>query len=448
MSLCDCRGVPVSTNNRTSLERLETAVELLHGYAGDPLSVIDRALAEDPGFVMGYCFRAALYLVSADRRVDPDLKASVAAAESLAGSANDRERQHIVALRIWLDGDWRLAASHYGRILLDYPQDSLALHIAHTIDYFLGDLDLLRDRIASVLPDWDPNVPGHGYLLGMYAFGLEETGRFQQAEKSAREALEINSRDVWALHALAHVFEATGRPSEGSLYMNARSDDWSSDNALAVHNWWHVALYHLDLRDIDQVLVLYDSHIRASQSTVLFDLVDASALLWRLYLCDANLEHRFAEVSQAWQSATKPGLYAFNSVHAMMSFAATNNAYAAELLTAMLEAQSVATTSDAEMIRAVALPACLGIHALAKGDYGTAVDRLERACALQQRLGGSNAQRDVLKLSLIEAALRGGQRNLARALTAERSAMKSGSKHNEYLRNRVTRRGDEGSSAI
>jgi tetratricopeptide (TPR) repeat protein len=448
MSLCDCRGIPVSTKNRSSLERLETAVELLHGYAGDPLSVIDRALAEDPGFVMGHCFRAALYLVSADRRVDPDLKASVAAAQSLAGSANDRERQHIVALRTWLDGDWRLAAFHYGRILLDYPRDSLALQIAHTIDYFIGDLDLLRDRIARALPDWDPNLPGHGYLLGMHAFGLEETGHFQQAEESAGQALEINPRDVWALHALAHVFEATGRPSEGSVYLNARRNDWSFDNVLAVHNWWHLALYHLDLREIDQVLALYDSHIRASQSGVLFDLVDASALLWRLYLCDANLGNRYAEVSQAWQSAMNPGLYAFNAVHAMMSFAATNNADAAELLTAMLEAQSVAMTSDAEMIRAVALPACLGIHALAQGEYGTAVDRLERACALQQRLGGSNAQRDVLKLTLIEAALRGDQRNLARALTAERLALKSGSRHNEYLRNRAMRTDNKRSSAI
>jgi hypothetical protein len=43
------------------------------------------------------------------------------------------------------------------------------------------------------------------------------------------------------------------------------------------------------------------------------------------------------------------------------------------------------------------------------------------------RFGGSHAQRDVISLTLIEAALRDGQSNLARHFIAERTVQKPGS---------------------
>jgi Flp pilus assembly protein TadD len=49
---------------------------------------------------------------------------------------------------------------------------------------------------------------------------------------------------------------------------------------------------------------------------------------------------------------------------------------------------------------------------------------------MAHRFGGSHAQRDVLSLTLIEAALRSGQGRLARALMAERTALKPTSPDN------------------
>lgn len=49
--------------------------------------------------------------------------------------------------------------------------------------------------------------------------------------------------------------------------------------------------------------------------------------------------------------------------------------------------------------------------------------RRVRSCA--GRFGGSYAQRDVLDLTLSEAALHGNDRNLARALAAERLTAKN-----------------------
>jgi hypothetical protein len=91
------------------------------------------------------------------------------------------------------------------------------------IDFFLGDSIMLRDRPAQVLPHWNNGVPGFGYLLGMYAFGLEETANYSRAEDIGRHALALNPRDPWAVHAVQHVFEMQGRVHDGMQWFQATS---------------------------------------------------------------------------------------------------------------------------------------------------------------------------------------------------------------------------------
>src|SRR5688572_5073782 len=99
MSLHDTRGVPVSTTSRASLARYEEASELFHGYFGDPLAVIDAALAEDPHFIMGHCLRAGMLITAGEKALVPMIKESNDAAAALSHQANDRERRHIAAAR-------------------------------------------------------------------------------------------------------------------------------------------------------------------------------------------------------------------------------------------------------------------------------------------------------------------------------------------------------------
>ena len=320
MSQRDSRGLVLSTNNPNSLARYEQALDLIHGYYMDPTAVLDAALAEEPDFVAAHCMRAGYAILFGDSAAQPQLREAVKAGEDLVGIANDRERRHIAAARAWLDGEFELGSRRYGEILEDYPRDSLALQVAHVGDFFLGQSSLLRDRIAQVLPYWDASVPGYGYLLGMHAFGLEECAEYGRAEASGRRALEINARDPWAVHAVAHVMEMQGRHAEGIEWLNSRSEDWSQNNAFAVHNWWHLALYHLDLGDHTRVLELYDSQVRAQPSPYSLDMVDATAMLWRLDLRGVDIGERWQELANSWERTLEDGFYAFNDVHAMMSF--------------------------------------------------------------------------------------------------------------------------------
>src|ERR1700754_3474481 len=192
MSLIDSRGVPVSGSNRSSLQHYERALDLSLGSFLYPLATIQGALDADPGFASGHCLRAGLMVMASDRSVLPLLAESIEAVEALGRGANDRERAHVAAARTWLEGDMAGAVQRYGDILLKYPHDLLALQVAHVGDFFLGASSMLRDRIAQVLPCWDAPQLGYGYVLGMFAFGLEEMASYSRAEDVGRRALDVN----------------------------------------------------------------------------------------------------------------------------------------------------------------------------------------------------------------------------------------------------------------
>src|SRR5512144_528473 len=137
-------------------------------------------------------------------------------------------------------------------------------------------------------------------VLGMHAFGLEETGDYARAERQGRKGVELEPRDGWAQHAVAHVMEMQGRQREGIAWMRAEPQAWAHDSFFGVHNWWHLALYHLDLDEIDEVLALFDGPIFGKRSTVVLDLIDASALLWRLDLRGIDVGNRWGSVADLW----------------------------------------------------------------------------------------------------------------------------------------------------
>ena len=85
------------------------------------------------------------------------------------------------------------------------------------------------------------------------------------------------------------------------------------------------------------------------------------------------------------------------------------------------------------MVGEVGLPVCHAIAAFGRADYDAAIDLLQPVRLIAHRFGGSHAQRDVLGLTLVEAALRGGRGRLARALAAERTALKPTSPFNWRL---------------
>jgi tetratricopeptide (TPR) repeat protein len=431
--LTDARGCPTSAPSSVSLQQYEQALELSASYQLDPLATIQKAIDTDPTFAMGHALRAGLAVMATDRGAVPMLQESVEAIEALGRRAVDRERAHAAAARAWLEGDFAGAIHRYGDILLDYPQDLLALQVAHVGDFFLGASSMLRDRVAQVLPTWDSSMPGYGYVLGMYAFGLEETALYSRAEDIGRRALDTNRRDAWAVHAVTHVMEMQGRLRDGIEWLTTRENDWSVNNGFAFHNWWHLALFNLESGNYARVLELYDQRIRATASEIPLEMIDATALLWRLELRSASVGDRWQKLAASWEPLAEHSYYAFNDAHAVMAFAAAGRSELVQRTIAAMERKAAGSDTNAMMTRDVGLPLARAVAAFAAGRYGDTIALLQPIRTIANRFGGSHAQRDLIHLTLVEASLRARHNRLARALIAERTQLKPSSPFNWQL---------------
>ena len=422
MSTKDYLDHTLSGANARSVDHFETACHQLRCYVGDPAAAAQAALRASPGMTMGHVLMAWLHLLGTESLALPAARKALAAARALP--ANEREAAHCQAIEHVVAGRWHAAGLVLEDLSIRYPRDALALQAGHSIDFFVGDSRMLRDRIARALPAWRPSIPGYHALLGMHAFGLEETGDYAQAERQGRAAIELERRDTWAWHAVAHVHEMRNQPKEGLAWMTSDTDAWSRDSFFAVHNWWHMAVYHLELGETEEALRLFDGPIYGTPSNVVLNLIDASALLWRLALRGVDVGDRFGAVAELWAPIAGAGNYAFNDLHAMMTFVGAGRAKEQQ---AVLDAQRTALASDgdnAEFTREVGHAATRAIQAFGQGRFAECVELLRPIRHSAHRFGGSHAQRDLLDQTLIEASRRGGFDALAAALINERVAVR------------------------
>ncbi|MCE8033186.1 MAG: tetratricopeptide repeat protein [Halomonas sp.] len=418
----DRQGNALPGATAEAAELYARALEAFNLYRGDPVALLAQALEAAPDFSMARLFRAYLYALSTEPEATAAARADLVAAK--ASRLSEQEASHVVALEHLLAGEWSAAGCALDRHNMRYPHDLLALQAGHLADFYRANARDLRDRIARVLPKWSPDLPGYPIVLGMYAFGLEESGAYARAEETGRQALAMQQLDCWAHHAVAHVMEMQGRAEDGIGWMIAREPHWSGDdNFFQVHNWWHLALCRLDLGQDKEALALYDGPIRQGTSTMALDMVDASALLWRLQLTGQDVGTRWQELATAWDLHADGRLYPFNDWHAVMAYLGAGRNDQVERLLAALKADDAGREASA-WARQIGLPLVEGFTAFWREDYEKAVERLHPVRFIANAFGGSHAQRDIIDWTLTEAALRGGYRDVAEGLAHERLAAK------------------------
>jgi len=120
----------------------------------------------------------------------------------------------------------------------------------------------------------------------MYAFGLVETNRFDEAEETAKLGLSLNPKDGWATHALTHVYEMTGQFDKGMELLGKTVEDWETCNYLSTHTYWHWGIFNVEINEPEAALEIFESKICPStvRSGMMLDFVDAASLLYRLQL--------------------------------------------------------------------------------------------------------------------------------------------------------------------
>jgi tetratricopeptide (TPR) repeat protein len=420
-------GLTITTTSQDAVDAYDNLIDYFFRYSRETGAVLQQVLDIDPDMVLAHCIQGYFLNLMANAGAREQAQQALASARAGAAEATPRERLHVAALEAWCAGNIDGVIAAWETLLLESPRDIIVLKLLQSAHFYRGDSANIRDCIARVLPAWDEGVPNYSHVLGMRAFGLEESGDYPAAEAAGKRAIEMNPRDPWAVHAVAHVMEMQDRHKEGVAWMEGLEQHWDAANNFRFHLWWHRSLFHLDREEYDTVLDFYDNRIRKEKTDEIRDIANAVAMLLRLEFRGVDVGGRWAELSERSVTRIDEHLMPFHDTHFLLALACGGRPdVAAKMVESMRAYVATSKASAVPVVREVCIPLAEALIAYSAGDYGRAVDLLTPIRCEIQRIGGSHAQRDLFAELLVEAALKAGRFALARALLAERSALQPG----------------------
>jgi len=127
--------------------------------------------------------------------------------------------------------------------------------------------------------------------------------------------VERNPADLWAVHAVAHVMEMQDRRREGIAWVRESEPRLAECNNFGYHLWWHLALFHLELEEVESVLQLYDERMRVDLSDEYLDICNATSMLWRLEERGVDVGDRWNELAERCEARTSEHQMVFPDVH-------------------------------------------------------------------------------------------------------------------------------------
>jgi len=375
----------------SAAEAFGRALDQLLRATGDPLVEIEPVLNEHPTFAMGHLLRAAIAILAKDASALPLLAASLSAAARAGGSLTEHERRHVAAARAWLSGEPGLAAERYACIVRAAPRDLLALRLAQSCYFFVGQTTALRDVVDLAAPGWS-RMPGFQYLLAMTAFGYAENGHTEWAETLGRRAVEIEPEFPFAIHAVAHALYQRRDHAGGKLWMRQHEAQWLTVGRMGAHNAWHLAQFELESGEPARALTALDQRLVPSASMSASSAADATALLWRLQLDGVDPGSRWSALSDCWTAQSSPGFWPFLDLYAAIAFNAAGHLDRARRLAHAITASARSDGHSAHLARTVTLPGLRAIEAFAAGDYASAYVTLQTLRGVLGQVGASQAQ--------------------------------------------------------
>ncbi len=425
--LSDPRGLAVTAAGVDSVAALEAAIMAYGAFRIDTADRLKAALTADPNLVMGHILHGYLLLLQVKRELLPTALHAAEAADvamQVAG-ATPRERLHRRALGFWIARDLEATSATFEAILAADPCDLIALKLGQYVLFYLGAWERMHDLVARAMPAWDDTMPGYGFALGCHAFGLEENGVYDEAERAGRRAVALIPDDIWGAHAVAHVFEMQDRAAEGLGWIEARAPAWRDTGNFRFHGYWHRCLFLLAAGRADEVLDHYDREVRPEPNDEYLDATNAVSLLWRLEQHGVDVGPRWRELAVRAAARIDDHMIAFGNVHDAMALAAAGQPDDVARWIRSGEAYAaLGTETQCAVMRVVGLALGEAAQAHRQGKFARAVELLLPLRHEIRRIGGSHAQRDVFAQLLIDAALKARQFDTARMLVSERLAMR------------------------
>ena len=368
------------------------------------VEALATSVALDPTFALGH---AALALLGHEMCVPVDLRARLQDAVLHAGRATERERSHVHAIASHLRGDPEPLVRH----LAVHPRDALLLSTAVPTIAFAG-VTSVPDEAWSIVERAAPAYGDDWWFTGLLAFVRQEQRRFDEAMALSCRSLDEEAAAGHSAHARAHAHYETGDHDAGLAWMGG----WVTGDGCATENLthfaWHAALHELSLGDLGAVRRRYDAQLRPEHGLGCRALVDSGSLLFRWALTPGAVDVPGIEAVAAavGRDALEHPATPFLALHAATTLLALDDGPGLAGLAAWAEGHDRATQREvvAPLTRALAL--------MQAGRCSQAADALASLTGALPRLGGSDAQREIVEETRIAALLRAGRLDEARAV--------------------------------
>lgn len=399
----DALGNPVTLQDAASLAPLNDFVEGFIASEARAVNVL-QAAGDPSAIVQATC--AALHMFAETGDAPAQARPFIERAQAAAPRASEREQRFVAAVAAWVAGDLPRAIALHEEQARAFPRDLASLKLGQYHLFNRGESPGML-RLALLALPAAADVP---YLHGMLAFAWEQCHFLEQAEASARQAIALRRKEPWAHHALAHVMLTQGRLAEGHAFMQEMSPTWTGLNSFMVtHNWWHQALFALDLGHEDEVLAIYDRHVWAEVKEYSQDQVNAVSLLARAELAGMDVGGRWQDLGAYLARRGHDHVLPFLDLQYLYGLARAGHTEAARAWLASIEVHALALEGDEALVwQRVCVPAARGLLAHATGDWKTVVEGLGHALPRLVEIGGSHAQRDLFAQVHLDAMVKAG----------------------------------------
>jgi len=392
MQYLDFLGLNHSAYSNQDVKLFEQVTESYLQFKPDTMAKLNNLTEQDTAPPMAHILKGYLLKMGSDPRLAKPINQSL---EWLSNAElNHREHLHAAAFNDWLGDNVNASIDKFELILDTYPTDIIALKAAHNLYFYRGDAGSMYKSVARVLPAWEEHS-WKGYVLGLYSFGLEESGLYQQAETAGREAVGLNSNDLWAAHAVTHVCQMQSRWQDGLTWLHDRIHEWTDTNNFVYHLHWHEALLHLSSGDSGAALDIYDQVLTMPlQDDLYLDICNAASLLWRLQMQGLDVTDRW-HVLQQWQHRATDNELIFITLHYLMAPAILNDNPAINQALKAIRKWSQGTGEQASICRSIGLKTAEAVVDLGQHRASNGIKKLKQVEKHLYTIGGSHAQRQL-----------------------------------------------------
>ncbi len=416
----DALGHLITTSNAQTVAAINVYTEDWIGY-GPRLRTVIEAADADPDCALANAKAAALHMALEATSGFAAARPYLRRALDHATSASEREQTFVAAVDAWSKGQIAQALTILRNLVRAYPGDIAAAKWAQYHAFNLGDAQSMRAIAMDIMP-------AHGHTpeaWGMLAFGLEQCHELESAEEAGRRALSLKSTEPWAQHAIAHVMETQGRIEEGAHFLKSCSHAWS-DRGIFIreHNFWHLALFYLDLDEPLKALQVFDEQLWGPWPEFAQEQIGAISALWRLELRGVDVGERWAPIVQQVLSRRHEHILPFHDLH--FAYALSRGACTKEVNAFLVSLKAHGEKDPGGVWASVVVPLAQGLIAYTRGKHDAAANLLAQQLPQLWRIGGSNAQRDVFTQTWIDAALNAHQFDAAEHLLTQREAVRPG----------------------